>query len=213
MTTRKKLGLACMILGAVLLASAVALLAYNRWDDWRAGKAADEIQSALKVVMVDLPTETTEAEEPYTDETAAEPEEEPRVMNTVEIDGDEYIGILTIPSLALELPIMADWSYPKLKTAPCRFSGSVWTDDMVICGHNYSRHFGNLKYLEQGNTVIFTDVDGNVFSYEVAETVILQPTDVEELLSQDSGDWDLTLVTCTLGGKTRVTVRCVLAAE
>ncbi|MCD8017036.1 MAG: sortase [Oscillospiraceae bacterium] len=211
MTTRKKLGLACMVLGAVLLASAVALLAYNRWDDWRAGKAADEIQSALKVVMVDLPSETAEEEEPY--EAEAEAEEEPRVMNTVEIDGDEYIGILTIPSLALELPIMADWSYPKLKIAPCRFSGSVWTDDMVICGHNYSRHFGNLKYLEQGNTVIFTDVDGNVFSYEVAETVILQPTDVEELLSQDSGDWDLTLVTCTVGGKTRVTVRCVLAAE
>lgn len=210
MTTRKKLGLACMILGAVLLASAVALLAYNRWDDWRAGKAADEIQNALKVVMVDLPTETAEAEKPYTDETEAEAEEV-RVMNTVEIDGDEYIGILTIPSLALELPIMADWSYPKLKIAPCRFAGSMWTDDLIICGHNYSRHFGNLKYLEQGNTVTFTDVDGNVFNYVVTETDILKPTDVEVLMSQESGEWDLTLVTCTVGGKTRVTVRCILA--
>ncbi|MCD8100696.1 MAG: sortase [Oscillospiraceae bacterium] len=206
---RNKLGIACMILGALLLAAAIALLAYNRWDDWRAGKAADEIQSALKVVMMELPSENAE-EEQYAAETEAEAEEV-RVMNTVEIDGDEYIGILTIPSLALELPIMADWSYPKLKIAPCRFAGSVWTDDLIICGHNYSRHFGNLKYLEQGNTVTFTDVDGNVFNYEVAETDILQPTDVEELMSQESEEWDLTLVTCTVGGKTRVTVRCILA--
>jgi len=33
----------------------------------------------------------------------------------------------------------------------------------------------------------------------------LQPTAVEEMCS---GDWDLTLFTCTLGGKFRVTVRC-----
>ena len=34
------------------------------------------------------------------------------------------------------------------------------------------------------------------------------PTSVQEMTD---GDWDLTLFTCTVGGKSRVTVRCVLA--
>ncbi|MCD8118469.1 MAG: sortase [Lachnospiraceae bacterium] len=129
-------------------------------------------------------------------------------MATAEIDGSAYIGILTIPSLGLELPIQSEWSYAGLKIAPGRYSGSVWTDDLVICGHNYTRHFGNLKYLEQGDPLYFTDVNGNVFAYEVEEVVILQPTDVEEMMSRETGEWDLTLFTCTIGGQTRVTVRC-----
>ena len=53
----------------------------------------------------------------------------------------------------------------------------------------------------------FTDMDGNVFSYQVADIEILQPGDVEELCS---GEWPLTLYTCTIGGRTRITVRCEL---
>ena len=48
-------------------------------------------------------------------------------------------------------------------------------------------------------------MDGNVFSYEVTLLEILQPNEADEM---ESGDWDLTLFTCTVGGKSRVTVRC-----
>ena len=37
------------------------------------------------------------------------------------------------------------------------------------------------------------------------ETEVLAPTDIEGM---ESGDWDLTMFTCTIGGKSRVTVRC-----
>lgn len=84
----------------------------------------------------------------------------------------------------------------------------MWTNDLIICGHNYTRHFGNLRNLEPGDTLYFTDVNGNVYNYEVEESVILQPADVEEMMSRESGEWDLTLFTCTIGGQTRVTVRC-----
>ena len=46
---------------------------------------------------------------------------------------------------------------------------------MVIAGHNYSSHFGNLKNLSQDDTVIFTDVDGNRFHYRVIELETLAP--------------------------------------
>ena len=121
------------------------------------------------------------------------------------IGGEDYIGVLEIPSLGLMLPVMSEWSYPRLKIAPCRYTGSAYQGNLIIAAHNYRSHFGNLKELCEGDVVCFTDMDGNVFSYEVMFLEVLQPTDVDEM---ESGDWDLTLFTCTVGGKSRVTVRC-----
>ena len=53
--------------------------------------------------------------------------------------------------------------------------------------------------------MIFTDADGNVFSYEVDTIETVGGTDIEKM---ESGDWDLTLFTCTTGGKARAAVRC-----
>ena len=128
-------------------------------------------------------------------------------MPTKEIDGETYIGVVEIPSLELSLPVMSDWSYPQLKKAPCRYVGSVYSHDAVICGHNYDRHFGRLKELVPGDEVRFTDMDDNVFRYSVCAVEQLAKTAVEEM---QTGDWDLTLFTCTKGGVMRVTVRCAL---
>ena len=57
-----------------------------------------------------------------------------------------------------------------------------------------------------GSNVIFTDVDGNIFTYTVMVRETLMSTDVQQM---ESGGWDLTLFTCTAGGQNRVIVRCV----
>ncbi len=196
---RRRSGTILITIGAVLLIAALSLLAYDKWDAWRAGKAVAEIQEVLKSDedVIDAPT--------Y-DGTLTDNIPEDGIMPTVNIEGYDYIGTLSISRFGLELPVMSEWSYPGLKIAPGRYSGSVWTDDLVICAHNYDRHFGNLKYMEPGDVILFTDVLGNVFTYEVAETEILQPTDVEKMLDDR---WDMTLFTCTIGGRTRVTVRCM----
>ena len=51
----------------------------------------------------------------------------------------------------------------------------------------------------------FTDAVGNRFEYRVVLTETLMPNDVEEM---KSGEFDLSLFTCTVGGSYRVTVRC-----
>ncbi len=89
--------------------------------------------------------------------------------------------------------------------APCRYSGSVYLDNMVIAAHNYTHQFGLLQNLFGGEAVIFTDVDGNVFAYEVSQVETLASTDVQEIIDSS---WDLTLFTCTLSGTNRITVRC-----
>ncbi|MCD8354147.1 MAG: sortase [Clostridiales bacterium] len=197
---RRRIGRVFIELGTVLIILALSLFLYNKWEAKQAQDAAEEI-----ALQIDEQIEESDSTPGLSDTSNGESDGE---MPTIEIDGYDYIGTLTISRFGLELPVMSEWSYPGLKIAPGRYQGSVWTDDMIICGHNYERHFGNLKNLESGDEIIFTDVNGNVFTYQVEEVMILQPTDVEEMVSQESGEWDLTLFTCTIGGRTRVTVRC-----
>lgn len=53
-------------------------------------------------------------------------------------------------------------------------------DTLILCDHNYRSHFGKLKKLREGDEVSFTDMDGNVFLYEVALAETLMPTAIEE---------------------------------
>jgi len=209
---RYRCGTILTIIGTMLVAAALALLIYDSWDNWRAGNSVAEIQAKLEDADSSSDVGSTPDDVDGLEDGDASAEAE---MATVEIDGYAYIGTLSISRFGLELPVMSEWSYPGLKIAPCRYSGSVWTDDLVICGHNYDRHFGNLKNLEAGDTISFTDVDGNVFEYEVLEVTTLQPTDIEKMLGTDSGEeeWELTLFTCTIGGQARVTVRCSRVEE
>ena len=126
-------------------------------------------------------------------------------MPVTKANGQSYIGVLEIPSLGLTLPVISEWDYARLKKAPCRYAGSAYTDDLVIAAHNYKSHFGNLKQLVPGSRVSFTDAVGNRFEYRVVLTETLMPNDVEEM---KSGEFDLSLFTCTVGGSYRVTVRC-----
>ena len=126
-------------------------------------------------------------------------------MPEKEVDGISYVGVIRIPTLELELPVIAETTSAYLQIAPCRYTGSAYLDNLVIGAHNYSTHFGRIKDLNYGDSITFTDTDGNVFSYIIADMEILKPYQVEDLCD---GKWPLSLYTCTLGGRTRVTIRC-----
>ncbi|MCI6120824.1 MAG: sortase [Lachnospiraceae bacterium] len=192
---RRKIGIICMILGAALVLGALSIFLYNQHEASEAEKSVSDILPQLQdEIGLDKTLPTDDEEMNYSGD-----------MPTIEIDGYEYIGYLSIPSLGLELPVMSDWSYPQLRIAPCRYSGSIWSDDMVLMAHNYARHFGQLSRLSIGEEVIFKDVNGITITYEVMAIDTLNPTEVEDMTS---GEYDLTLFTCTYGGKSRVTVRC-----
>lgn len=127
-------------------------------------------------------------------------------MPSVMIDDLEYIGILNIPDCDLELPILKECNEENLKKSPCKYSGSIYKDNMIIAGHNYKKHFTYVKKLDLGSIIYFTDANGNVFYYELVEIEIIKGTDVELL---DIGEWDLTLFTCTNSGKDRSILRFV----
>lgn len=119
------------------------------------------------------------------------------------VNGHEYIGTLSIPSLGLKVPVQRNWSYENLSVSPCRYSGSAYADNLTIIAHTY--HFGKLSSLALDATITFTDMENNVFRYVVREINTISPNDANEIAH--SG-YDLTLVTCTLSGTKRVAVYC-----
>ena len=119
------------------------------------------------------------------------------------VNGHEYIGTLSIPSLGLKVPVQRNWSYENLSVSPCRYSGSAYADNLAIIAHTY--HFGKLSSLALDATVTFTDMENNVFRYVVREKNTISPNDANEIAHSD---YDLTLVTCTLSGTKRVAVYC-----
>lgn len=196
MKRRTRKGEALFCLGALMIAAALGLALYNLSRQAAAGKSSE---SGLRKL-----TETVA--ERRMEQAAAEKELYPNLeMPVVTIDGYDYIGWIELPALELTLPVMSEWDAARLKIAPCRYSGSVYSGDLVIAAHNYASHFGRLSALSPGDEVIFTDADGREFRYAVADAEILPPTAVEEMTA---GEWPLTLFTCTYGGRTRLTIRC-----
>ena len=201
---RKWFGVVCIILGVVCLLASVGFVLYNRWE---AGNAAGTAQSILEDVrgVIDEDKINDPSQSPEQNDALPEAAEVPAEMATIQVDGYDCIGVLAIPVLELELPVLTDWSYTKLNQAPCHYYGSYYEPDFVIAAHNYPSHFGRLSELQAGDMVIFTDVHGVAYYYEVVLLETLPPTATEAMIT--SG-FDLSLYTCTPGGGNRVTVRC-----
>lgn len=196
---KHKLGNICIALGIVSLLGAVSLFLYNRTEADAAGKASESVLQTLEEEYGVVPESTVLMPELYTD----------KEMKSTTIDGNEYIGFISIPSVNINLPIMKDWSYDGLRIAPCRFSGSLYTDDMIIAGHNYITHFGPIESLSSGDEVNICDMENNVWQYKVLWIEVIDGADIEGMMAKSETDnWDLTLFTCTMSGTSRYAVRC-----
>ena len=230
-----------MTAGLLLIAAALCLVLYNRWDSHRAGVASENAREVLLVSIEhklsgsqsgSLPQSGGEgfqtpasgtAQVPDTPETLIQalqsrptlPDEVPAVpvMPVEELDGESYIGLLEIPALNLSLPVIENWDYEKLKVAPCRYAGSYYMNDLVICAHNYQDHFASLQYIKVGEDVYFTNTDGEVIHYIVSNRQTVLPTQIDLMIDNTQETWDMTLFTCYTGGRTRCAVRCIRADD
>ena len=195
--TRRKRSFALILAGIICWLAALGLFSYNRYEDVRAEKSAKDGYADL---VKDISVTRSAKDVQILSKTV--PELKTKVKN-----GLTYVGTIEIPSLNVSLPVLEGWSYDLLRISPCHYSGSPYTDDMVICAHNYRSHFNGLRWVEMGEDVYFTTVDGVVFHYIIVNRETLQPDEVTKMTDSDA-DWDLTLFTCYVGGATRCTIRC-----
>lgn len=186
-----------IVIGGLLVLVSILLFIRNEYEDYNAGKKSLEVISYIKDI---ISVNNLDAIDGYNEVNSVNND-----MSVTKINNYDYIGVINIPSLKLELPVINNYSEEKLRVAPVRYYGSVYTDDLIICAHSYKSHFGYLSKLVQGDKIIFTDIDGNVYIYEVLEIEILGPDDIIEMVDNE---FDLTLYTCTNDSSGRITVRC-----
>ncbi len=210
----RKAGITLIFLGFVLLIGSALLLIHNFKEDEQAGIAAvEQLNLLVEQIRVQkeeqhlTPTASPEEEEALRQELqpTGAPEETEILMDEIQVDGKGYIGYISFPTLELDLPVMSHWTVEKLYTSPCHYFGSVQEGNLVIMAHNYSRHFGRITELRNGDPVYFINAFGEPFFYEVEFQEILPSKCIPQLTS---GEFDLTLFTCTYGGANRITVRC-----
>lgn len=221
---RQPLAVLLIVIGVLSLLGAAGWLAFNLAEDFSAGQSCQETVEKLEKLMEqdhvkdgdssaadDAPSsQSPTSAQPGAEEASLDPQL--IEMVTYEIEGIPYIGVLEIPSASLVLPVCYEWNYDYLSEWPCRYCGSYYTDDMVICAHNYGSHFRVIGSLDIGETVYFTGSEGKKIKYLVSNIETVEPTDIDKMIVNTKSDgsghlWDMTLFTCNLGGQTRCAVR------
>jgi sortase A len=210
-TKQNKHGYIFIILGIMLLFVAFSIILHNINEDVTGGKVANQVVEDIKALLPEISykTTTTEVSTPSFEDEMVEKyqneEETSTTTTTTEdsptllVDGNYYIGIIGIPSLGLELPILNTLTNANLKKSPCLYCGSIATGNIIIGGHNYQSHFGKLQNLNSGDEIYIIDANGVLYKYEVTESEVINGYDIETMKSNPD-TWDLTLFTCTLSG-------------
>ena len=192
MNSKNSIGKYLIIVGILLILVSALIVVYNSYLEFNAGVKSMDVVNVIKDSI------NNEVD-------AIKLNNNNKDMDIISVDGYDYIGTIIIPKINLELPVMSSYDNQKLNIAPCRYYGSIYSNDLIICAHSYKTHFKYLINLSQGDEIIFTDVNGINYVYEVLEIEILNPNDVNEMIDND---FDLTLYTCTNDGLNRVTIRC-----
>lgn len=190
-----------IIVGTVLLLAALSLVLWNKHES---DAAYEKAQSALADLKNKMPSATVDRKD-----SLDLIEEEKGYVPTIEVDGKKYLGVVYIPSIDTELPVINEWNYDNLAVAPCRYYGSIAENNLIIAAHNYATFFDKIQNLNPGDIIIFVTAAGIKYEYEVSTTEIIDGGNPARMKS-DFDSWDLTLFTCTWSGYSRVTIRAVL---
>ena len=134
------------------------------------------------------------------------------IVHTTE-SGQEYstVAVLNIPKLGINYPVLSESTEELLKISLCKFWGPEANEvgNYCIVGHNYKnkKFFGRLNELENGDIVELTDLTGRMLQYEVYDQYIVEPEDVSCTSQLTDGKKEVTLITCTNGGKQRRVIK------
>lgn len=128
-----------------------------------------------------------------------------------EIKGNKVIGIIKIPKVELEYPILETTTKETLNLSITKFWGKEINEigNVTLAGHNNLSGvmFGKIKKLEDGDIIELTDIQNTTLKYKVFKTYIIDPNDISCILPEEENTREVTLITCTTGGKERYIVK------
>ena len=141
-----------ILAGVCLLVGAVVLLALWRWNISSSEKRAQYYVDTLRALIP----------EP---QNAVPEERRDNTMSVLSVDEVDFVGLIELPRYASALPVCADWG--KTSQYPCRFSGSIYDGTMQIGATTQKGQYDFYRELSVGDTLIYTDVEGNQYTYVI----------------------------------------------
>ena len=135
------------------------------------------------------------------------PTEEEAKQSKDSIDNYKTIGILKIPSLNIEYPIISETTNAALKISVTKYWGPNPNEvgNLVILGHNYKSSYmlSKLPNIKIGDIIKITDKKGKTIDYKVYETKKIDPYDSSCTSQKTDGKKEVTVITCVDNGKNR----------
>ena len=133
---------------------------------------------------------------------------------TVELNGNDnffVIGMIEIPKINIEYPILSTINDELLKISPCKFYGPYPNKigNLCIAAHNYddNRFFSNLHNLNIGDSINIYDSKNFLVTYYVYEKYEISLNDTSCTSQNTNGKREITLVTCNNITKNRLIVK------
>ena len=129
-------------------------------------------------------------------------------ITEIEIGGYKVLGIIRIPEIGLEYPILNETTNKSMKKSITKFWGPDLNQigNLTLAGHNNydGTMFGKVKKLEIGDIIEIEDLHKNVVKYKIFNVYVTDPNDVSCVVSVDPDSREVTLITCTNGNKNRL---------
>lgn len=180
------------IIGVLLILIGVGIIGTVAYKKIVTSQKQNELLEAFESQLAEGDNENTEEE-----------------VNLDSINGYTPIAIMEIPSIKLKQPIVEGITEDVIKYFLGKFPESTMPGEVgnfAVAGHrvsDFTDAFINLYKVKPGDNVIVTTKDGK-YTYEVEESFIVEPEQVEVL---ENADYEkITLITCTIGSKRRVIV-------
>lgn len=178
-----------LLLGAIVI---IALIATKQWKSMENEKENQEVLETFSNVEI-------------------------QDSKTVQLNGYDVIGIVAIPKINIQYPILAiETSNPEETKEPMRYGivrywGGNVNDygNLSIAGHNNynGTMFGKTKNLKIGDIVELTDLTKTTIQYEIYDIFVTDPNDVSILATKDETIREVTLITCTNGNRERLILK------
>ena len=124
------------------------------------------------------------------------------------LSGYEVTGILQIPDLNRSWPIIASGDAAATAKIPSIYGGNPASGDLVIADGADNQQFSGLKDLPDGSEVVFTDISGHEYRYQLA-TVETVPSSKLSAISRHRERWDAAIITPNFSGRSQIVTRLV----
>lgn len=126
----------------------------------------------------------------------------------VEYKGYNVVGIISIPAIGIEYPILDTTNEKTMKVAITKFWGNDVNElgNFTMAGHNNKdgTMFGKTKRLSIGDKIEMTDLTGKTIEYEIFDQYLIDPNDVSCVKSVKENTREVTLITCANGRSNRL---------